>query len=583
MKIKLLTSILTIISFQVIAQDITGKDYFFGNNFHFHGYRTDLRMMQHGSTIFQTSDTMVWRIFETFNNTNKFNQRSKNITPKSPILLGIKLSPMLKNFFTAEVPNYSKTYYSYLIPDSSEATVIAMGINENNISDYHYRLVLNDSIEIKKWSPIPGLQMKYGAKAPYGNIGTFKYPGKKLLVEVAHKDSIGIRDGYIIDWSKKINPRIEQIIVRGSSQYGYYGLNLDSLKNLNQANSSNRNINLFEWTFEKNSVNEFDLYFEQHETRPYSIYLIRKTENKKDTISLEWWKIDNHFTISNRFLRDVGQYTLIVQETGQFGVFPKDEVTQFGFNIIEPKIDQKPKGYTFKQILPFILALFVLIALVFIFYRWKVRRKLIKSERDRELLKIQMQGIRSQLNPHFMFNSINSIQNLIQKGDIKSAKNYLVTFSSMTREVLEDSEKELHSLSSELKLINDYLIMEQLRFGFKYKINSSIAIHPDNLDIPVMLLQPFVENAVKHAVSNLMEKGYIEVNVSSSENDVMLEVLDNGKGMDTNQQSSGFGIKLSRKRIEILNRLYSQNQIELTLMDNHPGCKIQIILKDWLS
>lgn len=583
MKIPLLISVLIIISFQLVAQDITGKDYFFGNNFQFHGYRTDLRMMHHSSVSFQTSDTSIWRIFESFYNTQEFKQGSKNITPKSSILLGIKLSPMLKNFFSAEVPNFSKTYYSYLIPDSSEATVIAMGINKNNISDYKYRLVLNDSIEIKKWSPIPGLEMKYGAKAPYGNIGAFKYPGKKLLVEVVHKDSIGIRDGYIIDWSKKNNPKIEQIIVRGSSQYGYYGLNLDSLKNLNQSNTSNININLFKWTFEKDSVNEFDLCFEQHETRPYSIYLIRKTENIKDTISLEWWEIGNRFTVSNSYFRDVGQYTLIVQETGQFGVFPKGEMTQIGFNIIEPIIEQQPKGYTFKQILPFIVAFLALIALGFVIYRWKVRRKWIKSERDRELLKIQIQGIRSQLNPHFMFNSINSIQNLIQKGDIQSAKNYLVTFSSMTREVLEDSEKDLHSLSSELKLINDYLIMEQLRFGFKYKIYSSIEIHPDNLDIPVMLLQPFVENAVKHAVSSLMDKGYITVSVSSTENDVILEVLDNGKGMNTHHQSSGFGIKLSRKRIEMLNRLYPQNQIELIIINNQPGCRIQIILKEWLS
>lgn len=583
MKIQLLISLLIFISFPLVAQDITGKDYYFGNNFHFHGYRTDLRMMQHNSLIFQKSDSMIWRIFESLDSSHEFNKDSKNIIPKSPILLGIKLSPNLRNFFSAEVPNFSKTYYSYLIPDSSDATVIAMGINRNNILDYKYRLVLNDSVEIKKWSPIEGLEMKYGAKAPYGNIGTFNYPGKKLLVEVAHKDSIGIRDGYIIDWSKKINPKIEQIIVRGESQYGYYGLNLDSLKNLKQKNISNRNNNLFEWTFVKDSVDEFDLYFDQHETRPYSIYLVRNTTSKKDTICLEWWEIDNRFTIPNSFLREVGQYILIVQQTGRFGIFPKHEVTQIGFNIIEPKMDLQPKGYTLKQILPFILAILTLIVSVFFVYRWKVKRKLIKTERDRELLKIQMQGIRSQLNPHFMFNSINSIQNLIQKGDIQSAKNYLVTFSSMTREVLEDSEKDLHSLSAELKLINDYLIMEQLRFGFNYKIKSSLGIHPDNLDIPVMLLQPFVENAVKHAVSNLMNKGHITVNVSSIKNDVFLEVLDNGKGMDMNQESSGFGIKLSRKRIELLNQLYPENHIELNIIDNQLGYKVQIILKEWLS
>ena len=101
------------------------------------------------------------------------------ITPKSKILLGIKLTPTLKNFFAAEVPNFSKTYYSYLIRDSSEATVVAIEINRDIITDYQYRMVLNDSMEILKWSPIAGLERKYGARKSYGKIGTFKFPGRE--------------------------------------------------------------------------------------------------------------------------------------------------------------------------------------------------------------------------------------------------------------------------------------------------------------------------------------------------------------------------------------------------------------------
>ncbi|WP_343537332.1 sensor histidine kinase [Sphingobacterium thalpophilum] len=585
MKKQILFGILFLLFTNLLAQDKEGNDYFFGDNFHFHGNRTDLRMMHYSSLTFQISDKRIWTVFDSFDPENKFNADYGKITPKSKILLGIKLTPTLKNYFTAEVPNFSKFYYSYLIPDSSEATVVAMGINSSNIADYQYRMVLDDSLEIQKWSHIPGLEMKYGARKPYGKIGTFRFPGRKLLVEVAHKDSIWIRDGYIMDWTRRIKPPIEQIIVRGASTYGYYGLNLDSLRRTNHGIDSPTNSDIIKWTFEKDSVQEFDLCFAQHETRPYSIYLIKDIQNKRDTIRIAWWEIGNRFTVENKYLKDVGQYTLFIQQTGTFGEFSKHEMTQIDFKIVESLSTDVRNGYTPKQILPFALGMLTIVGLGFIAYRLRVRRNLKMVERDRKLLAIQMQGIRSQLNPHFMFNSINSIQNLIQKGDISAAKNYLQTFSSLTREVLEDSEKEMHSLSAELKLTRDYLIMEQLRFGFSYQIKQELDLHTDNVDIPVMFLQPFVENAVKHGVSNLLDRGSIAITVSNRDNDLILEVTDNGQGMKAGVEESatGYGIKLSKKRIALLNQLYPQNRIDMELLNDQPGTIVRITFVDWLN
>ena len=585
MKRQLLFGILFLLFTKLWAQDQDGKDYFFGDNFHFHGYRTDLRMMIYSTVTFQISDKRISSIFESFDSSHRFNSGFMRITPKSKILLGIKLTPTLKNFFAAEVPNFSKTYYSYLIRDSSEATVVAMGINRDNIADYQYRMVLNDSMEILKWSPIAGLERKYGARESYGKIGTFKFPGEKLLVEVAHKDSIWLRDGYIMDWTKSTKPAIEQIIVSGSSTYGYYGLDLDSLRRISQGSDLLKNDEIINWTFEKDSVEEFELRFTQHETKPYSIYLIKDTQNRKDTIRIASWEAGNRFTVENDYLKEVGQYSLFVQQTGIFGEVPKDEMTQIDFKIVEAASTDLAKGYTFKQILPFVLGLLACVGLGFLSYRWQVRRKLKKAEKDRELLTIQMQRIRSQLNPHFMFNSINSIQNLMQKGDISFAKSYLQTFSSLTREVLEDSEKEMHGLSAELKLIEEYLIMEQLRFGFAYQIKQQLDLHADNVDIPVMLLQPLVENAIKHGVSKLLESGKIGITVSNREDDLILEVSDNGVGWKADRQESGtgYGIKLSRKRIELLNQLYWQNRIEMKFLDKQPGTVVRIELINWLS
>ena len=585
MKRRLFICFLIFLINNLNAQDKAGRDYYFGDNFHFHGYSTDVRMMLDQSLTFTVSDRAIFRIFDNFDNDKDSNNIIKNSFPKSPIILGIKLTPKLKNFFTAEVPNFSKTYYSYLISDSSEVTIVAMGIDKNNIHNYRYRLVLNDSIEILKWSPIEGVEMKYGAKKPYGKIGTFKFPGEKLLAEVSHKDSIGIRDGYIIDWTKSLKPEIQQIIVRGASTYGYYGLNLDSLRSINRAKSPPVNSDVLNWTFEKDSVDEFELNFSQHETRPYSIYLVRDINNRKDTLRLEWWLIGEEFTLRNDYLKDTGQYSIFIQQTGQFGTFPANEITQIDFRIVESKSVADSKGYTIKQILPVILSLLLLIGLAFFCYRWNIRRKLKKTERDKQVLNIQMQGIRSQLNPHFMFNSINSIQNLIQKGDIGSAKKYLMTFSSLTREVLEESEKDMHSLSAELKLNEEYLIMEQLRFGFDFKINNQLHIHPDNIEIPVMLLQPFVENAVKHGVSERLGHGEIIINVLNNGDDLIIEIRDNGIGINivTNSPAVGYGIKLSKKRMTLLNQLYPQNYIEMKFIDKEQGTNVQITLKNWFN
>jgi len=256
------------------AQDSKGNDYYFGENFMFEGISTDKRMLVRQSFSYQASDNEVWRVFDHFDNTKTLPGKSMDIQPKSPIMLGIKLNPKLKNYFSAEVQNFSKHYNSYLIPDSSDAIIIALGINKDNIHQFHYRVVENDSIELVNWSPIPALEMKYGAKAPYGAIGTFNYPNKQILVEVAHKDQYGIRDGYIIDWRKNSRPILKQIIARGAGKYGYYNLRYDSLNNGYASQFDKISGIPLDWAFPKDSVTSFSLEFAPHETIPYSIHLI---------------------------------------------------------------------------------------------------------------------------------------------------------------------------------------------------------------------------------------------------------------------------------------------------------------------
>ena len=122
--------------------------------------------------------------------------------------------------------------------------------------------------------------------------------------------------------------------------------------------------------------------------------------------------------------------------------------------------------------------------------------------------------------------------------------------------------------------------MEQMRFGFKFIIDVDAAVD-QQIEIPAMLLQPFVENAVKHGISALKGEGLIAVNIDQTENDIFLKVTDNGSGF-TNNTTPGMGIKLCQERVELLNSVYKNSTILLYISSTQIGTIITIELKNWL-
>ncbi len=168
----------------------------------------------------------------------------------------------------------------------------------------------------------------------------------------------------------------------------------------------------------------------------------------------------------------------------------------------------------------------------------------------------------------------------MNKNEIDNANKYLSKFARLTRNVLDD--KELISLSQEKTLLDDYLQMEQLRFGFTYKISHSENFALDNIEIPSMLLQPFVENAVKHGISQKATDGKIIITFSKQANDLVLTVTDNGNGFDTEKKNDGLGLQLSDSRIALLNSIYKENRFILAIQSTTSGTKISLTLTDWL-
>lgn len=242
------------------------------------------------------------------------------------------------------------------------------------------------------------------------------------------------------------------------------------------------------------------------------------------------------------------------------------------------------ESYTKKEV--FIYALIGTLFIGSIFYitlyfiRQRNKKRLAEQEHQKNTAKLQLSSIRSQLNPHFLFNSLTGIQNLMNKNEIDNANRYLSKFARLTRNVLDD--KELISLSQEENLLDDYLQMEQLRFGFQYEINHAQDLDMDNIEIPSMLLQPFVENAVKHGVAQRPSAGKIKIEFFKQAKDLIMTIEDNGSGFDANIKYPGLGLQLSNSRIALLNSIYKENRFILAIQSTSNGTKVGLTLTHWL-
>lgn len=226
---------------------------------------------------------------------------------------------------------------------------------------------------------------------------------------------------------------------------------------------------------------------------------------------------------------------------------------------------QKAKAETRLNITIIIsLSILALILMVAVFLVAKSNR-----ERKRANQRLALQTLRSQMNPHFIFNSLNSVNNFITKNDELKANKYLSQFSRLMRSVMENSKYEFVPLSSELEVLELYLKLEHARFDDKFDFSFSVdeSINVDSTEIPPMLVQPYIENAVWHGLRYKEEKGFLKVHFQMEGNNLMAVIEDNGIGREkskelkTNNQmkSKSTAMKNIEGRLEILNDLHRTN------------------------
>jgi LytS/YehU family sensor histidine kinase len=202
---------------------------------------------------------------------------------------------------------------------------------------------------------------------------------------------------------------------------------------------------------------------------------------------------------------------------------------------------------------------------------------------------LALKSLRSQMNPHFIFNALNSVNNYIAKNDERSANQYLSEFSTLMRAVLENSEEDFISLSRELELIKLYVKLEHSRFieKFDYIINIDEQIDAEAFQIPPMLLQPYIENAIWHGLRYKEEKGTLSIELVQKETDLIeIRITDNGIGrkkskeLKTKNQKTrnSKGMGNIRKRIAILNSMY-KDKVSVSVKDlNKDATGTQVIL-----
>lgn len=260
-----------------------------------------------------------------------------------------------------------------------------------------------------------------------------------------------------------------------------------------------------------------------------------------------------------------GNYTFFLNATytGNF-----DPATEKSFRI-------QIQRHWYETRLAFLCFGIFLLALIFLIFRLFIKMTRKREQEKHRLLQAEKRSLLSQMNPHFIFNSLNSIQHFIVQHDEFQANNYLTNFSGLIRKILENSKKNLITLHEEISSLSLYLNMEKLRFEneFEYQIIKDSRIDYNETMIPPMLIQPFVENAIWHGLLPGKTKGSIIISFLYHDDFFQCRIEDNGIGFEKALAMRGKkeshvsrGIMNVQERIELMNKM-NKKKIRLVISD----------------
>ncbi len=205
----------------------------------------------------------------------------------------------------------------------------------------------------------------------------------------------------------------------------------------------------------------------------------------------------------------------------------------------------------------------------------------------KELEELKMTALQSQMNPHFLFNSLNSINNFVLKSEVEKASDYITKFSRLIRVILKSSTSLTVPFSEELGILSLYVKLEQMRIngGFEYIVKIDEDIRLEDIKVPPLFLQPFIENSIWHGLTHIEGEKKISLTISKEGNNIICEIVDNGIGIDKAREQSHkridrrkfFGTQATENRIQLL---YKKTNVDIKVTDistkSSSGTKVRI-------
>lgn len=251
---------------------------------------------------------------------------------------------------------------------------------------------------------------------------------------------------------------------------------------------------------------------------------------------------------------DPGAYTFMVKVAGADGRFGMPLSVHFTIE----KVFYKKNWFV-------ALGIILLLGVSLGIYFWRIRQirkaEFLKTRHNAQLTELRMEALRAQMNPHFIFNSLNSINRYIIKSDAKSSSYYLTKFAKLMRLILDNSKSKKVVLSNELEALKLYMEIESMRFDHKFEYEISIAndVDSNNLEIPPLIIQPYVENAIWHGLLPKDSPGKINLDISMENDFLRIELTDDGIGRiksqefrnEQNMTRKSLGMKLTEERLKM--------------------------------
>lgn len=274
-----------------------------------------------------------------------------------------------------------------------------------------------------------------------------------------------------------------------------------------------------------------------------------------------------------------GKYDFEVQRANRDGIW--SESTAYSFSI-------KPPWWQTWWF--YALATITVGGLGYAFYKWRISQVKEEAGLQQKLVELERSALQAQMNPHFIFNCLASIQSFILSNDTERAVSYLSRFSRLVRQTLDASVEGFIFIDEEAQLLENYLVLEQQRFGDKFTFEFTVDeyLSNSNARIPSMMVQPFVENAVIHGLSETSSAGRISITYDSIEDKkVLVTIEDNGPGVSSTKNSrarlehKSVGMTITRKRLELMSQASEVNVIDLTEENGgiSTGTRVELILK----